>query len=353
RPAAATKRRLQPEPGTPTMGPREVLSVRNLSTVFEVGGRTLKAVQNVSFDVARGEALGVVGESGSGKSVTALSLLGLVASPPGVIVNGSIWFNDRERGAIDLARVPMRELQDLRGSRIAYIFQDPLTALHPVLKVGYQVAETLMLHQGMGGAEARREAVRLLDMVKLPDPAQKALAYPHELSGGQRQRVMIAMALANKPDLIVADEPTTALDVTTQRRVLELLDELRREHDAAMLFISHDFGVIADVCDRVQVMYAGQVVERAAAPDLFKNPSHPYTRRLLACVPSLTDERAIEAIPGLPPAVDRLPPGCPFADRCDEAEDACRARAIAPRLVSPGHTAICVHAPGATVAEGL
>ena len=198
----------------------------------------------------------------------------------------------------------------------------------------------------MGWADARREAVRLLDMVKLPTPAEKAHAYPHELSGGQRQRVMIAMALANRPDLIVADEPTTALDVTTQRRVLELLDELRREHDAALLFISHDFGVIADLCDRVQVMYAGEVVERAPATELFRNPSHPYTRRLLDCVPSLADDRAIEAIPGLPPAVDRLPPGCPFADRCDEAEAACRQGTIALRHVSDLHAARCIHAPG-------
>ena len=352
RPAAATKRRLPASPAAPRMDERLVLSVQNLSTFFEVGGRTLKAVHDVSFEVRRGEALGVVGESGSGKSVTALSLLGLVASPPGVITDGAIWFNDRQRGPIDLARLPIRELQQLRGSRIAYIFQDPLTALHPVLKVGFQVAETLVQHQGMGWADARREAVRLLDMVKLPTPAEKAHAYPHELSGGQRQRVMIAMALANQPDLIVADEPTTALDVTTQRRVLELLDELRREHDAALLFISHDFGVIADLCDRVQVMYAGEVVERAPSTELFRNPSHPYTRRLLDCVPSLTDDRAIEAIPGLPPAVDRLPPGCPFADRCDEAEPACRQGTIALRRVSDLHAARCIHAPGPTLAEG-
>lgn len=351
RPAAATKRRLSAQPDAPVMDERLVLSVRQLSTFFEVGGRTLKAVQDVSFDVRRGEALGVVGESGSGKSVTALSLLGLVASPPGVITDGAIWFNDRQQGPMDLARLPMRDLQRLRGSRIAYIFQDPLTALHPVLKVGTQVAETLVQHQELGWADARREAVRLLDMVKLPTPAEKAHAYPHELSGGQRQRVMIAMALANKPDLIVADEPTTALDVTTQRRVLELLDELRREHDAALLFISHDFGVIADLCDRVQVMYAGQVVERAASADLFRTPSHPYTRRLLACVPSLTQDRTIEAIPGLPPAVDDMPPGCPFADRCNEVEPACRAGAIALHQVSTGHAARCVHVTGAPLAD--
>jgi peptide/nickel transport system permease protein len=344
RPAAATKRRLPAMPDALDMDDRLVLSVRHLSTYFEVGGRTLKAVQDVSFDVRRGEALGVVGESGSGKSVTALSLLGLVASPPGVITDGAIWFNDRNRGPMDLARLPMRDLQHLRGSRIAYIFQDPLTALHPVLKIGTQVAETLVMHQGLGWADAKREAVRLLDMVKVPTPAEKAHAYPHELSGGQRQRVMIAMALANKPDLIVADEPTTALDVTTQRRVLELLDELRREHDAALLFISHDFGVIADLCDRVQVMYAGQVVERASAADLFHNPSHPYTRRLLACVPSLARDRPIEAIPGLPPAVDDLPAGCPFADRCDEVEAACRARSVDLHQVSDGHEARCIHA---------
>ena len=345
RPAPATARRLPPTTVTPlAMGERDVLSVRGLSTHFELGGRVLKAVRNVSFDVRRGEALGVVGESGSGKSVTALSLLGLVASPPGVLVDGQIWFNHRDRGPMDLARVSGRELQAIRGARISYIFQDPLTALNPVLKCGRQVAEALVVHGGLGWAAAEREALRLFERVKLPTPQEKANAFPHELSGGQRQRVMIAMALANKPDLIVADEPTTALDVTTQRRVLELLDELREEHDAALLLISHDFGVIADHCHRVLVMYAGEVVETALAADLFRNPSHPYTRRLLACVPSLERSTEIEAIPGLPPAVDALAPGCPFADRCDEAEAACRAAPIDLRPVADGHAARCLHA---------
>ena len=353
RPAPATARRLPPATAdVPAMGRQEVLAVRDLSTYFEVGGGVSKAVRGVSFDVARGEALGVVGESGSGKSVTALSLLGLVASPPGVLVEGQIWFNHRDRGPIDLARASGRDLQDIRGGRIAYIFQDPLTALNPVLRCGSQVAETLVIHQQMGWAEAEREALRLFDMVKLPTPKVKAHAFPHELSGGQRQRVMIAMALANRPDLIIADEPTTALDVTTQRRVLELLNELREDYDAALLFISHDFGVIADLCDRVQVMYAGEVVEAGRSEELFRNPSHPYTRRLLACVPSLDRGAEIEAIPGLPPAVDDLGPGCPFADRCDEVEAACRLAPIDMRPLTQTHRARCLHAGGSVAAYG-
>ncbi|MEQ9814755.1 MAG: dipeptide/oligopeptide/nickel ABC transporter permease/ATP-binding protein [Azospirillaceae bacterium] len=352
RPAPATTRRLpKDDPAAPAMGERDVLRVRKLTTHFEVGDRVLRAVRDVSFSIRRGEALGVVGESGSGKSVTALSLLGLVASPPGVLVDGEIWFNHRQHGPMDLARASMRELRRIRGDRIAYIFQDPLTALNPVLKCGEQVAEALVVHRDMGWPEAEREAVRLFETVKLPTPKEKANSFPHELSGGQRQRVMIAMALANKPDLIVADEPTTALDVTTQRRVLELLNELRHEHDAALLFISHDFGVIADLCDRVQVMYAGEVAEEGEAAELFRNPSHPYTQRLLACVPGLGRNDEIEAIPGLPPAVDDLGVGCPFADRCAEAEPACEDGRILLRRVTATHHARCIHAAGPELPE--
>jgi peptide/nickel transport system permease protein len=268
----------------------------------------------------------------------------LVASPPGVIVKGDIWLANRGGPPIDLTRCDLHTLQDVRGGRIAYIFQDPLSALNPVLRAGDQVAETLVRHRGLGWGAARKEAIALLDSVRLPQAAEKARAYPHELSGGQRQRVMIAMALANKPDLIIADEPTTALDVTTQKRVLELLDELRRENDAALMFISHDFGVIADLCDRVQVMYAGEIVEEGAASELFARPSHPYTERLLSCIPDLTHGEEITAIPGLPPAVDRLPKGCNFAPRCHWATDECRQAPIDLRLLAGSHAARCLFA---------
>ena len=325
RPAPRTARRLPEPPGAPADLPADtVLSVRHLSTCFELRGRVLRAVDDVSFDIARGEALGLVGESGSGKSVTALSITGLVASPPGVTTAGAVWLATGSDGPIDLLRIDLARLQAVRGGRIAYIFQDPLSALNPVLKVGEQVAETLRRHAGMTGAAARREAVRLFDAVRLPAAGQKAAAFPHELSGGQRQRVMIAMALANRPDLLIADEPTTALDVTTQKQVLALLNELRRDTGTALLFISHDFGVVADLCDRVAVMYAGRIVEQGAAAEVFGRPAHPYTDRLLHCIPDLARQRRIEPIPGLPPAVDDLPAGCHFAPRCALVIDACR-----------------------------
>ncbi|NBC32153.1 MAG: ABC transporter permease subunit [Alphaproteobacteria bacterium] len=351
RPAALTARRLPDAASAavsaapaPALGPDLVLSVRGLSTRFEVGGRVLKAVEDVSFDISRGETLGLVGESGSGKSVTALSLAGLVASPPGVMVKGEVWLNGGSGGPIDLARADLATLQAIRGGRIAYIFQDPLSALNPVLRAGEQVAETLVRHRGLGRGAAMAEAVRLLDAVKLPGAREKARAFPHELSGGQRQRVMIAMALANRPDLLIADEPTTALDVTTQQRVLALLDELRRETGAALLFISHDFAVIGDLCDRVAVMYAGQIVEQGSAAALFARPAHPYTERLLQCVPDLKAPHDVTAIPNLPPAVDRLPPGCSFAPRCHRATQACREAPIALRALDGDHAARCLYA---------
>ena len=315
-----------------------VLHVRGLATHFTIGSDVYRAVGGVDFAVRPGEAVGIVGESGSGKTVTALSLLRLVATPPGMIVAGEILY----RGE-DMVGAPLRRLQDVRGDRVAYVFQDPLTTLNPLIPVGEQIAESLRRHRGLGRADAARRAVALMDAVKIPNAAARANAYPHELSGGQRQRIGIAMALANDPEIIVADEPTTALDVTTQAQVIKLLNDLRRSHGAALVFISHDFGVIAELCDTVHVMYGGRIVESGTVADVLAAPAHPYTQRLLACVPELgRPERPIRPIPGLPPPTNALPPGCAFAPRCDLATAACRAGEIAPVTVRGGHWARCL-----------
>ncbi len=322
------------------LDPHSLLSVRGLETHFTIGREIHRAVGGVSFAVKPGEAIGLVGESGSGKTVTALSILGLVATPPGKIVGGAILY----RGD-DIADTSLAHLQEIRGNRIAYVFQDPLTTLNPLITVGEQVAETIRRHRGLKRAEAWREAVRLLEAVHIPDAAARARSYPHELSGGQRQRVGIAMAVANGPELIVADEPTTALDVTTQAQVLKLLNELRHERGAALVFISHDVGVIAELCDVVHVMYGGRIVESGPVGVVFNSPQHPYTQRLLACVPELgRPERLIQPIPGIPPAANALPPGCAFAPRCQLAEARCRSGAIELSRIGPDHWARCVRA---------
>jgi peptide/nickel transport system permease protein len=330
---------LLPDPEAPS-APGAILSVRNLQTHFLLNDERYKAADDVSFDLHAGECLGIVGESGSGKSVTALSLLGLVPTPPGCIVGGSIQYRGRE-----LLGLPLHELQELRGNRIAFIFQDPLGTLNPLMTVGEQIAETIRRHQGSTHAEALARTTNLMDRVRIPDPRNRASAYPHELSGGQRQRVGIAMALANNPDIIIADEPTTALDVTIQAEVLKLLQDLRREHGMALLFITHDFGVVSELCDRVMVMYAGRIVETGRTEEVLRDPRHPYTRRLMACVPVLGHpERALDAIPGLPPPVNRLPPGCHFADRCDRVIDQCRIGSIRLEDLGPGRSSRCIRA---------
>lgn len=315
-----------------------VLSVRDLKTQFELGSRIYKAVNGIGFDLYPGECLGVVGESGSGKSVTAMSLAGLVPTPPGRIVSGSVQYRGEE-----LVGAPLKRLQALRGDRIAYVFQDPLSTLNPLLRVGDQLAEAMIQHYGNSRRKARERALEVMREVRIPDPEARLPAYPHELSGGLRQRVGIAMALVNEPDVIIADEPTTALDVTIQAEILALLNQLRREREMALIFITHDFGVVSTLCDRIVVMYAGQLVESGTAADVLDRPAHPYTRRLMECVPKLGETRQeLEAIPGLPPDVSKLPPGCPFADRCDLVMDACRG--ALPPLVRPGpeHYARCI-----------
>ncbi len=319
--------------------PPPLLAVQGLSTWFHETGREHRAVDGLSFALGGGERLAVVGESGSGKTVSALSLLGLVPQP-GRIVDGSIHF----RGE-DLIAAGAERRRQLRGGRIAYIPQDPMTALNPVLTVADQLIETLRLHRGLDRAAARRRSAELLEMVRIPAPRERLSAYPHELSGGMRQRVVIAMALANDPDLVIADEATTALDVTVQAEILELLDALCEARDASLIFISHDLAVVAQLCSRVLVLYAGRVVEQADTQTLLARPAHPYSRALLDCAPELgRPDKSLTPIEGQPPPLDELPPGCHFAPRCGYARDKCRHGDIELRGLGPGQKVRCVRA---------
>jgi len=315
-----------------------LLSVRNLSTRFRTGRGTVRAVDNVSFDVSAGETLAIVGESGSGKSVTALSILRLIPDPPGRIEAGEILFE-----GVDLLKLDDAAIRTIRGNRIAMIFQEPMSSLNPVLSVGMQVGEPINLHRRTPWAAALDMAAGLLGKVRISDGASRLNSYPHQYSGGMRQRVMIAMALACKPQLIIADEPTTALDVTVQAQILALLKELTREANSAMILITHDLGVVARYADRVAVMYGGRIVETAPARALYKTAKHPYTRGLMASVPRLDGDtdRPLVPIEGQPPDLATLPPGCAFAPRCQQAVDRCRAER--PPLVEtlPGHFSAC------------
>ncbi|MCS6889449.1 ABC transporter ATP-binding protein [Chloroflexus sp.] len=296
----------------------ELLRVEGLKTYFFTEDGVVQAVDGVDFTLRRGETLGIVGESGSGKSVTSLSIMRLV-SPPGRIVEGKIIFD-----GIDLLSLDPEEMRKIRGDRIAMIFQQPTTALNPVFRVGDQIIETLEIHQGLKGEEAQKRCIELLSMVGLPDPQRRMRQYPHELSGGQCQRVMIAMALACNPELLIADEPTTALDVTIQAQILDLMRELREKIETAIMLITHDMGVIAEMADSVVVMYAGQVVEYADVQSLFSDPKHPYTRGLLNSMPVLGDEREeLEVIPGTVPSLINPPKGCRFASRCSKRFEKC------------------------------
>lgn len=302
-----------------------LLEVQDLETQFHVKNRVYKAIDGVSLHVKPGECLSIIGESGSGKSVTALSVMGLVASPPGVITGGAVRYD-----GTDLIGAPYKHLREMRGKNVAYIFQDPLATLHPLYKVGDQLVEAIRSHYSISSAEGRKKAIDLLRAVRIPNPEKRISDYPHEMSGGMRQRVGIAMALANDPDIIIADEPTTALDVTVQAQILALLDDLRKTRGLAIVFITHDFGVVAQLCDRVAVMYAGRIVEEGPTKAILDAPMHPYTARLMACVPELGEgKRRLEAIPGLPPVVDNLPTGCAFAERCHKSQIACRGSDIA------------------------
>jgi len=307
-----------------------LLSVRNLKTAFSVGDRTAWAVRGVDFDVMPGEFLGIVGESGSGKSVTALSLLRLIPDPPGRIAEGEVRF----RGT-DLLKLSWDEMREVRGNHIAMIFQEPMTSLNPVFTVGMQVAETVVQHEGLSWPDAQRRAVEVLEAVGIPDAATRLDDYPHQFSGGMRQRVMIAMALVCTPALLIADEPTTALDVTIQAQILDLMRDLQEERGAAVVLITHDLAVVAETCQRVIVLYGGRIQETAPVEELFELPVHPYTQGLLASIP----DRAVKGqpmrpIPGNVPSIFDFPEGCRFASRCPVAEPRCHE--VEPDLVTVG-----------------
>jgi oligopeptide/dipeptide ABC transporter ATP-binding protein len=315
-----------------------VLEVRGLKTVFFGEEGTLPAVDRISFTLDRGQILGIVGESGCGKSVMALSILRLI-QPPGQITDGEILFDGK-----DLLKLSDGEMQKIRGKRISMIFQEPMTSLNPVLKVGDQVGETLRIHQGSGKEEARASAVELFRAVKIPDPERRIHDYPHQLSGGMRQRVMIAMAIACKPDLLIADEPTTALDVTIQAQILELLASLRDRFGLSILLITHSLGVVAQLADRVLVLYAGKIMEEAPVHEIFEHPRHPYTIALLDSVPRLaTGEKTkwLKAIDGAVPNLLNLPPGCSFYDRCRFKMDVCKSNFPPEVSIAPNHRVAC------------
>ncbi len=340
---------IAPAARTPAaVGASPLLAVEGLTVTFPMGGRRVAVVREAGFEVGPGEFVGLVGESGSGKSMTALAILGLVP-PPGRVDGGSVRLDGRE-----LVAAPEEELRKVRGGRVGIVFQEPMTALNPVFSIGFQIAEAVRVHLEMSRREARAEAVRLLDLVAFPAARQRLKDYPHQLSGGQRQRAMIAMALAARPDLLIADEPTTALDVTVQAQILELFERLRQELGLAVLFITHDLAVVAETCDRTVVMYAGRVVEEAPVERLFAAPAHPYTRGLLAAVPRLGRPAArgeLPTIPGQVPVADRLPPGCAFHPRCPEAMPVCSQRAPDPYPVAPGQRARCFLHGGVEAAE--
>ena len=318
------------------MGP--LLSVENLKTYFYSSGGVVKAVDDISYDVNEGETLAIVGESGCGKSIGALSLMRLVPSPPGQIVGGRISFDGE-----DLLAMSDEEMRDIRGNRIAMIFQEPMTSLNPVLTIGKQITESLELHLKMDKKEARDRAIELLGMVGIPEPEHRLRQYPHQFSGGMRQRVMIAIAMSCNPRLLLADEPTTALDVTIQAQILELIKELSNRLGTAVIIITHNLGVVARYADRVNVMYAGKLIERGTALDIYENPHHPYTQGLLNSVPRLDEDRKqrLESIDGMPPDLMDLPGGCAFQPRCKMAVARCMEEIPPLMPVSDGHTAAC------------
>ena len=317
-----------------------LLDVQGLTTAFMTGRGEITAIEEVSFSLKEGEILGIVGESGSGKSVTALTIMGLLPQPPARIAAGKVMFQGQ-----DLTKLSAREMQRIRGPGIAMIFQEPMTSLNPVFSIGDQIMETIRAHENLPAAALRKRAIDMLDKVGIPSAARRLDDYPHQMSGGQRQRVMIAIALACNPKLLIADEPTTALDVTIQAQILDLLMDLRDEFRMAIMIITHNMGVIAETADRVLVMYAGRVIEEAPVARVFDHPVHPYTRGLLECVPSITEDRArLSAIPSTLPDPARRPPGCRYSVRCRYAQPSC-SEALPPLILEEAdHWAACLRA---------
>ena len=338
------------EPLAPVADPldsqEQILAVDDLSTYFFTREGVVKAVDNLTFDLKKGETLGIVGESGCGKSMTALSVMRLVPDPPGRIVDGTVVLDNR-----DLLTLNEAEMRDVRGNEVSMIFQEPMTSLNPVITIGHQISEALILHQGMSKNEAMEKSIEMLALVRIPEPAQRVREYPHQLSGGMRQRAMIAMALSCNPKVLIADEPTTALDVTIQAQILDLIVDLQEQLGTAVILITHDLGVVAETTQRVIVMYAGRKVEETDVKTLFAEPLHPYTHGLLASVPRLeimsgetkaSTERLME-IPGIVPPLYDLPAGCAFAPRCPFADDKCRAEYPPYEEKRSGHWAACWH----------
>lgn len=315
----------------------KILELDNLRTYYSTSAGVAKAVDGVSFSMQANRTLGVVGESGSGKSVTALSIMRLVPSPPGYFAGGSIRWQGR-----DLLTLPDEEMRRIRGGQIAMIFQEPMSSLNPVFTCGSQIMEQIMVHESVSRAEARERSIEMLRLVGIPDPARRFSAWPHELSGGMRQRVMIAMALSCNPSLLIADEPTTALDVTVQAQILELIGRLKSETGMSVMLITHDFGVVAELCEEVIVMYASRVVEKGSVRQLFSNPLHPYTQGLLQSIPRLgRKSERLHVIEGSVPSATQLPAGCRFAPRCPKADEGCRSRQPELETFEPGHQAAC------------
>jgi peptide/nickel transport system ATP-binding protein len=326
-----------------------ILDISGLRTVFRIGGRDVAAVQDLDLTIAAGETVALVGESGSGKSVTSLSIMGLLPKKVGRVAEGSISLRRKSGESVELTKLDGEHLRRIRGNDIGMVFQEPMTSLNPVYTVGEQIAEPIRIHLGKSHREAAAEAVKLLADVGIPDPARRATQYPHELSGGMRQRATIAMALACDPKLLIADEPTTALDVTIQAQILELLQKLQRERGMAILFVTHNLGVVAEIADRVAVMYAGRIVETGPVAEVFAHPRHPYTKGLLRSVPRLgqavklkeTGEK-LPTIPGAVPSLQNLPRGCAFAGRCEYVISACHAEMPPLYEVSPKRRARCI-----------
>ncbi|MGB0580759.1 MAG: ABC transporter ATP-binding protein [Limisphaerales bacterium] len=315
-----------------------LLEVNNLQTSFHTREGIVKAVRGVSFSVEKGQTLGIVGESGSGKSVTCYSLLDLIPKPPGRIEGGEAIFDGQ-----DLLKMSRQELNQIRGKRISMIFQDPMTSLNPYLRVQDQLIEPLLIHEGFSKQHAIELGIQALDDVGVPAPEKRIKQYPHEFSGGMRQRVMIAMALITDPELLIADEPTTALDVTVQAQILELIRKLQKEHGTAVIWISHDLGVVAGYCENVQVMYAGRIVESGPVEKIYESPAHPYNRALQRSIPALQDKGGeLYTIPGLPPDMSKPIPGCAFAGRCEFAEEACHQKSAELAEVGAGHQTSCI-----------